>query len=152
MTLLFRLAEWHALAKLRLHTEPTLTCMESVTVILGRELRHFCSVTCAAFTTVELPKEVAARGRRESRKKAKVVAAEGSEADIQPPTAQQEQETTRTKKKKKNLNLSTYKVHALGDYARTIRMHGTTDSYSTQTVRSFGHVRYKAHKPIIGRT
>ena len=102
--------------------------MESVTIILGRKLRHFCSVTCVAFTTVESPKEVAARGQRESRKKAKVVVAEGSKVHIQSPTVPEEQEMKRTKKKKKNLNLSTYAVHVLSDYACTIRMHGTTDS------------------------
>jgi len=32
------------------------------------------------------------------------------------------------------LNLQTYKLHALGDYAAHIRMYGTTDSYSTQVV------------------
>ena len=44
MTLLFRLAEWHALAKLRMHTDTTLTCMEMVIAILGRELRRFRGV------------------------------------------------------------------------------------------------------------
>ena len=34
----------------------------------------------------------------------------------------------------KNLNLSTYKYHALADYPDMIREYGTTDSYSTQTV------------------
>jgi len=29
------------------------------------------------------------------------------------------------------LNLQTYKLHALGDYAAHIRMYGTTDSYSS---------------------
>jgi hypothetical protein len=41
MTLLFRLAEWHAFAKLRMHTETTLTLMDSATEILGQELRRF---------------------------------------------------------------------------------------------------------------
>lgn len=33
------------------------------------------------------------------------------------------------------MNLNTYKVHALGDYVETIRRYGTTDSYSTESVR-----------------
>jgi hypothetical protein len=66
MMLLFRLAEWHAHAKLRMHTDSTLTHMEMVTYILGRELHRFCSVTCVAFSTVELPKEAKARGRKQS--------------------------------------------------------------------------------------
>jgi hypothetical protein len=36
--------------------------------------------------------------------------------------------------KVKKFNLSTYKWHALGDYANTIHRYGTTDNYSTQTV------------------
>jgi hypothetical protein len=34
----------------------------------------------------------------------------------------------------KSFNLDTYKYHALGDYAKTIRRLGTTDSFSTQPV------------------
>jgi hypothetical protein len=37
----------------------------------------------------------------------------------------------------KTLNLNTYKLHALGDYTATIRKYGTTDSYSTEAVRTF---------------
>jgi hypothetical protein len=38
------------------------------------------------------------------------------------------------KKKSRLLNLSTYKLHALGDYVDAIRRYGTSDNYSTQTV------------------
>ncbi|KAI6113870.1 hypothetical protein EDD16DRAFT_1693605 [Pisolithus croceorrhizus] len=34
----------------------------------------------------------------------------------------------------KSFNILTYKFHALGDYTRSIRMFGTMDSYTTQTV------------------
>ena len=37
----------------------------------------------------------------------------------------------------KSFNLTTYKLHALGDYARTICLFGTTDSYTTQIVSQF---------------
>ena len=47
----------------------------------------------------------------------------------------------RAKPKSKTLNLSTYKFHALGDYVRTIRLFGTTDSYSTQTVAQLLHFK-----------
>jgi hypothetical protein len=36
----------------------------------------------------------------------------------------------------KVLNLQTYKLHALRDYAAQIRFYGTTDSYLTQTVHT----------------
>ena len=37
--------------------------------------------------------------------------------------------------RKKNFNLILIKLHALGDYVKTIKMFGTMDSYSTQLVR-----------------
>jgi hypothetical protein len=37
-------------------------------------------------------------------------------------------------RKSKLLNLQTYTYHAMGDYVKTIRTFGTTDSYSTQPV------------------
>jgi hypothetical protein len=36
---------------------------------------------------------------------------------------------------RKVLNIQTYKHHALGDYPKTIRQFGTTDSFSTEPVR-----------------
>jgi len=37
-------------------------------------------------------------------------------------------------RKPKNLNLFTYKWHALGDYVPAIRLFGGTDGFSTQVV------------------
>jgi hypothetical protein len=147
MTLLFRLAEWHALAKLRMHTDSTLTRLETITTVLGCELRKFSQTTCSAFSTVELPKEAAARGRKQSRQKAK--ATERS-TEAGKAFAATRIPTRRTKK----LNLSIYKAHALGDYARTIRMHGTTDSYSTQMVGPHVHwtPAWLKYPFLIGRT
>lgn len=124
MTMLFRLAEWHALAKLRMHTDSTLTHLETITTVLGYELRKFSQTTCSAFSTTELPKEAAARGRKQTRAKTKGTEPNGTNVQARPAPRQ------------KTLNLSTYKIHALGDYVQTIRMFGTTDSYSTQTVSS----------------
>ena len=123
--LLFRLAEWHALAKLRFHTDSTILYLKSATTVLGKQLREFRSTTCSAFQTCELPKEVAARGRHQAQKQAKV-----STTPSQPPTL------SKTQPKTVSFNASTYKVHALGDYASTVMMYGPTDSYSTQTVIS----------------
>jgi hypothetical protein len=39
-----------------------------------------------------------------------------------------------SRRRLKTLNLNTYKFHSLGDYASTIRMYGTTDSYTTEVV------------------
>ena len=57
LTLLYRTAEWHAFAKLRLHTESTLQHLESLTTELGKLMRNFRDVTQSAFETFELPKE-----------------------------------------------------------------------------------------------
>ncbi|KAJ7022131.1 hypothetical protein C8F04DRAFT_890871, partial [Mycena alexandri] len=66
MKLLYRMAEWHACAKLRMHTDPgTLTHFKKLTPEIGRLMRDFKNTTCAAYTTFELPRETAARGRRE---------------------------------------------------------------------------------------
>ena len=110
--LLFRLAEWHALAKLRTHTEDSLKLLELSLKQLTKQLRQFVKVTCAAFKTKELPVEAAARRRRRDGAQAK----------------------NPNSLRLKSFNLLTYKFHALGDYVQTIRLFGTTDSYTTQIV------------------
>jgi hypothetical protein len=64
MKLLYRISEWHALAKLRMHTEDSLKLMEESTKELGNLLRQFRTLTCSQFSTVELPREADARVRR----------------------------------------------------------------------------------------
>ncbi len=64
MRLLFHLAHWHSLAKLRLHTDSTLNILADMTTIVGAEVRHFVNHTCPAFRTLEVPREQEARLRR----------------------------------------------------------------------------------------
>jgi hypothetical protein len=145
LDLLFVMAHWHGLAKLRMHHELTLEIMESVTVSLGKLLRSFSSITCLAFETKELRREADARVRRESKKAAAShcptgnphvestgpavpLASEEYQSAGQPPRAEA------SGRRPKSFNLSTYKVHSLGDYVKTIRQYGTTDSYSTELV------------------
>lgn len=64
MKLLYRVSEWHALAKLRMHTEDSLKLMEESTKDLGNLLRQFRTLTCSQFNTIELPREADARVRR----------------------------------------------------------------------------------------
>lgn len=118
LELLFTMAHWHGLAKLRLHTDYTLKHLEDVTAMLGKQLRQFQSKTCAHFDTVELKREVDARKRRQART--------GSGANLTTPSI--------ISRKSKSFNLNTYKNHALGDYAETIRKYGTSDLYSTELV------------------
>jgi hypothetical protein len=123
LDLVFILTTWHAYAKLRLHTDHTLDSFDALTKPLGAALRHFAGKFSDGFDTKELPKEADVRKRRAAKGKAKGKA------------------TKSTKQKpslgKVRFNLSTYKLHALGDYPNTIRQRGTTDSYSTQMVRVF---------------
>ena len=125
--LLFDLAMWHAYAKLRLHTDTTLDDFRTATTSLGRSVRMFIKDVCSQYNTTELPHEMAARGRRQA------ALAKNSKT----PVASQ----TRLKSTHKNLNLSTYKYHALRDYPDLISRFGTTDNASTQTVRVFKNTR-----------
>lgn len=166
MDLLFTMAMWHALAKLRMHTTSTLSVFEQVTAELGSSLRRFSSGVCSHFRTRELPREEAARGRRTAAKvshgatqsgmrgrrrgkgKGRAVQptatpdepqASGSSRS-EPPTTTYTPQPSATPAARsegprmKHFNLSTYKLHALGDYPGMIPWFGTTDNYSTQTV------------------
>ena len=121
LRLLYKAAEWHALAKLRLHTESTLDLLDAVTKEFGRLMRQFRDKTSAEYHTVELSSGADARN-------------------------------TSSSSKKKELNLNTYKFHALADYVATIRLFGTTDSYSTQIVRYPLVMLTNTHSLVVGRT
>lgn len=114
-SLLYQFAQWHALAKLRMHSDSTVTFLEDTFKKLSRKLRKFRR-DCASFNTTELPKEKAARQRRLAQQPGT-----NPSADSSGPRA-------------KKFNLNTYKFHAMADYARSIRLFGTTDSFSTQMV------------------
>jgi hypothetical protein len=118
--LLYLLCHWHGLAKLRMHTDETLQIMDDVTKSLGNAIRTFQAETSPAFHTKELKRETEGRQRREARTR--------SQRDVACSTI------TVPTRKPKTFNLRTYKLHALGDYTASIRMFGTTDSYSTQPV------------------
>jgi hypothetical protein len=59
--LLFEAATFHGLAKLRLHTETTVTDLEHSLTRFGNILRTFYKTVCPAYKTSELPSEEAAR-------------------------------------------------------------------------------------------
>ncbi|KAF7317385.1 hypothetical protein HMN09_00474800 [Mycena chlorophos] len=122
LTLLFRMAEWHAFAKLRMHTDPTLEHLKRSTSEIGRLMRDFRLTTCEELAAYELPREEQARSRAAARKASK--APTDSATPVPPPAP--------SGKRVKMLNLSTYKWHSLGDYPPTIPLFGTTDIYSTR--------------------
>ncbi|KAJ3905176.1 hypothetical protein F5879DRAFT_900027 [Lentinula edodes] len=132
MTLLYRAAEWHALAKLRMHTEKTLDYMESLTHDFGKRMRHFRDLTNKSFNTYETDRELTARLQRQQKKAA-------STSGTSHPQPNQG-------RRRKFLNLLTYKWHALADYVPTIRWFGPADSFSTQ----IGELAHRVVKKLYG--
>jgi hypothetical protein len=59
-----------------------------------------------------------------------------------PPPSARPKFAARRSGRRKIFSLYTYKYHALGDYPRTIRRYGTTDSYSTQIVCVLLHTHH----------
>ena len=129
LSLLFTTAEWHTLAKLRLHTDFTLAWLDESTKAFGKQIRRFESHTCSFFDTRELPHEEAARSRRQRKKKEETINLPNPSPLVPAPST-----ATPGRTKKKVFNLILIKLHALGDYVKTIKTFGTTDSYSTQPV------------------
>ncbi|KAJ3504726.1 hypothetical protein NMY22_g17828 [Coprinellus aureogranulatus] len=123
MNLLFICAQWHALAKLRLHNDFTLNLLEYTMSQLGAEMRSFHHA-CAGIPTKETESEAEARAGK------KATPGKGPEQRPVP------------------LKIFTIKFHYLGDYVTTIRRLGTTDSYSTQT----GELYHREPKSWYPRT
>ena len=135
MNLLFEMATWHFLAKLRLHTESTLAALETSTTRLGAAFRKFVNTTCEAYVTKDLPSEEAARGRRQAALSQK----KGTSRKDTGLTKKKGKDSEPTKEKKKassehKYNLKAYKPHAIPDYVPYIRLYGTTDGFTSQVV------------------
>ncbi|KAH7917705.1 hypothetical protein BV22DRAFT_1025919 [Leucogyrophana mollusca] len=135
LRLLFLLAHWHGLAKLRMHTDSSLCIMDHLTTAVGDGLRAFQLDTCSAFQTKELEREAEARKRR--------ILQHGPAQPSRPTSSQ-----NRDGRRPKDFNMQTYKIHALGDYAAQIRRFGTTDSYSTEP----GELEHRTGKSRYTRT
>ncbi|KIK25405.1 hypothetical protein PISMIDRAFT_96772, partial [Pisolithus microcarpus 441] len=123
--LLFVLACWHGLAKLRMHMDEMLSILEHVTWDLGNRLCSFADETCSAFSMRELRHETESCMRHQACLKGSLLA--HSQVNATAPG-------TATSHCSKVLNLHTYKLHALGDYVSQIWLYGTTDSFSMQPV------------------
>ncbi|KAG2336252.1 hypothetical protein BDR05DRAFT_978825 [Suillus weaverae] len=133
-SLLYRFVHWHALAKLRVHTESMLSVLDETFKKLSHQLCKFHDFTCAAFTTTELLKERAARERKATRE----------------PLCPNDPDPGISSQKAKKFNLNTYKFHAMGDYVRSIRLFGTTDSFTTQ-IGELAHRALKAFYPLTNK-
>ena len=134
--LLFELATWHGLAKLRQHTETTVRDLENSTSRLGNMLRKFQEDVCTMYQTFDLPSEEAARARRKAKKEAAAVNVTSLKG--------KPKESASGSRKVRKFNLNTYKVHALGGYAKAIRLFGSPDNYNSQT-GELEHRRGKRH-------
>lgn len=146
LSLLFTFSHWHGLAKLRMHTDPSIALLESETERLFEQLRHFADDVCPSFDTYELKREVDARQRAKQRRDAKKATGasqatskgkgkatnlkgKGKATSLFPSAG-----TENAGPQKKQYHLVTIKHHSLPDYPKTIREFGTTDSYSSQPV------------------
>ncbi len=119
LDLTFNLAMLLSLGKLRMHSPQTIDALSDAAGSVGDSVRTFAKKVCPKYNTLELPKELAARGRRKARMtKGKKIGGPASR------TA-----------KHKAFNYETYKFHALRDYAATVRAVGPLDNSSAQTVR-----------------
>ena len=115
LELLFELANTHALAKLRLHTEVTVDLLEVSTDHMYHAMDKFARTTCPAYDVYERADEVEARMRRQR--------AKNPNAPVNGAHKKIEFNTNKT-----------FKYHAVGHYPDYIRSHGPLDNYSTQTV------------------
>ena len=124
--LLFEMATWHGLAKLRLHTDTTIRNLETSSTRLCDLLRKFKMEVCSAFNTQDLPSEEAARGRRQA-----AMAQKTAEAQ---KVARQSQVPLGSKAKSRTFNMETYKLHSLPDVPAAIRAFGVSENTSTKNV------------------
>ena len=141
LKLLFTCVHWHGLAKLRMHTDPTLEILDNTTILLGAQFRAFAEKTCSGFDTVELKREKEARQRRQMKRSEKQKAKNASNREAQnilatDLAAGSSSKETKWGRHKKKFNLKSYKYHSLGDYTDMIRRYGTSDSFSTEPVGS----------------
>src|ERR1700724_1419419 len=111
---------WHTYVKLGLHMSSMLNSLTETTRVLRQVLCHFVKIVCSQYMTKELPSEEAARARRRK-----------------PATGAKNGKNSSSTARKVSYNMSTYKLHALGDYVANIWCYRTTDNYSTQIVGVF---------------
>ena len=114
--MIFELANWHALAKLRVHHDVTLENLQHATHHLYSTIQRFAETT-AKQAVPELPSETNARVRR---------------AQSKPGGAKPGAGTRRLV----SFNvMNTVKYHSLGDYVDYIKRSGPTDNFTAEVVR-----------------
>ncbi|KAI0758553.1 hypothetical protein BD413DRAFT_488656, partial [Trametes elegans] len=120
--LLFELVNWHALAKLQMHTSVTLDIWCAATRHMYTAMRSFARTTCMWYTTHELPRESEARVRRTTK-------------PLKATKSKHKRAIPRGDSKVIKFNVwNTYKFHCLGDHPDYVERSGTNDNHSTQVV------------------
>ncbi|KAG8699804.1 hypothetical protein FRC08_005094 [Ceratobasidium sp. 394] len=127
LTLLFVLAQWHGLTKLRRHTSASIAALRHVTTRLGHEIREFHRYT-SELEVYETTREHTARQQR-VRKRARPRAALAIDSEAVDPITN----APELGRRRKYFNIETIKLHVLGDHPESIEEVGTSDSVSTQT-------------------
>ncbi|KAH7905471.1 hypothetical protein BJ138DRAFT_1138264 [Hygrophoropsis aurantiaca] len=135
--LLFTMAHWHGLAKLRMHSDLTLEILDTLTTMLGDQFRKFDTEVCSLYNTKEFDHEMNARTCRQAKAASHRTnnTNEKTQTSTGPSKANDANQPTVGKNQCREVkfNLKTYKFHALGDYVTCIRNFGTSDSYSTES-------------------
>ena len=106
-----------------MHSDETLTLLDTIMERLRQWLCHFQLKTCAAFNTQELKQEAECH---------QCHASESLKNHQGNSTATAAASTSSASQRPKTFNLQTHKLHALGDYLSSIHRYGTTDLYSTE--------------------
>lgn len=128
--LLYELMVWHALAKLRLHTEVTVEVFRAATTHMYAAVRRFARTTCETHVTHELKKESDARARRQ-----------GAKLGSKP---------VKTKARIVKYNgWKTYKYHCLGDHPDYVELAGPLETTSAQTVCPYVHFVRRADRLTV---
>lgn len=113
--MLYSLAYWHALAKMRLHTESSVKMLEEAHTAMSHRLRYFATVIAPSFDTYETDREHAKRVRDQA----------------QHPSTTTGTVPSAPGKKRRAFHLNFIKIHLIGYLPLYIRRVGTSDSYST---------------------
>lgn len=135
--MLWDLVYWHALVKLRLHSQSTVLLLDAATSEVGRSVRRFRRVT-DHIETYDLPQDDAAKAKKRRKKK---------QTDDQDP----EVPTKKRVCKPAKLNLTMYKWHSISHYPEDVPYTGPLDLDSTQTVCPAFFLRKFRISHILGR-
>ena len=119
-----------------MHTDSSLALLETLTTEFGSLMQNFQELTCSQFETKELPREAAARRRRDLKKK--------STQSTQSTTSRSPIVEHLTTESVENIPSRT------GNHAATLE-HQTTVSVEDVTARTANHAT-GTHTAILGRT